>query len=99
MSEEIKYYAAEHGKTLGKLTSFTDEDGRVKEKDAFFYAETRQSWFSVYPADVYFYGREITEDQAREWVIEMGGDPDIVLSDEAVHEYPEEDIAAPEPYY
>lgn len=94
----IAYFASEHGKTLGRITRYVKDGGKSMTKDGFLYAESRGSWVSVPPADVFFYGREITEEQAREWIRELGGDPDIVLSDKAILEYPEKDIE-PDPYY
>ncbi len=95
--EVVAYYASEHGKTLGKVTRYVNDQGRYMDKGGFFFAETRNSWVSVYPVDVLYAAYEITEEQARQWITEMGGDPDVVLSDEAVHEA-QKDLE-PDPYY
>ncbi len=75
----VAYFESNHGEFLGRMTRYIDEEGDRKEKDAYYLGETNGEWFTVYPMDVYFYGWEITEEQAREWVREMGHDPDKVF--------------------
>ncbi len=61
----VAYYASNHGKFLGRMTLYIDEEGKHREKDAYYFASGN--------------GREISEEQARGWVQEMGHDPDKVF--------------------
>lgn len=77
--DNVVYFSSNHGEYLGRATFFIGEDGAYKDKDGHILGEGNGKWISVPVADVVFHGREITEEQAREWVLEMGHNPDAVF--------------------